>query len=317
MASTGCDQHLSAGANAASAVDTDQVDAGGLLRDLFDRAVGQRRWSATPGRADRLVVAPVAQRPRARPPVARLQRPGDRASTARRPCARRRADRPRRGRSGRSRRCRGRPAAASTAPRRAAARAPARRTSSGTAPSPRRTPTATGRSCSRPPGSRPVGATSRRSTYPRRVRPDSSSVSTYSSRSAGSSAFGSSRVKYLPSSWWASASHLASSSPSASSANSSATSGSAASTCCHCGSIISAACSRVRWPRGRSKSRSSTPCTTVPRTAADDGFSGSRSITRNRYLSGQLMKSAARDGDNAPCGWPCTSTAAATLMPKG
>ncbi len=36
----------------------------------------------------------------------------------------------------------------------------------------------------------------------------------------------------------------------------------------------------------------------MPRVAAGLGASGIRSITRNRYSSGQVMKSAARDGDS-------------------
>ncbi len=35
-----------------------------------------------------------------------------------------------------------------------------------------------------------------------------------------------------------------------------------------------------------------------PRVAASLGFSGSRSITRNRYSNGHCMKSLAREGDN-------------------
>lgn len=53
----------------------------------------------------------------------------------------------------------------------------------------------------------------------------------------------------------------------------------------------------VRSAAGASNSRSRTACTSVPRVAASLGFSGSRSITRNRYSSGHCMKSPAREGD--------------------
>ena len=55
--------------------------------------------------------------------------------------------------------------------------------------------------------------------------------------------------------------------------------------------------STVRSARGSPNRSSSTWCTTVPRTAAGLGASGRRSSTRNRYSSGQVMKSDARDGD--------------------
>ena len=46
----------------------------------------------------------------------------------------------------------------------------------------------------------------------------------------------------------------------------------------------------------------------MPRVAAALGFSGSLSITRNRYSSGHCMKSLARDGDSdaarPDCGAP-------------
>ena len=48
----------------------------------------------------------------------------------------------------------------------------------------------------------------------------------------------------------------------------------------------------------RSNSRSSTAWTSVPRAMSTDGRSGSRSMVRNRYSSGQVLKSAARDGDS-------------------
>ena len=51
---------------------------------------------------------------------------------------------------------------------------------------------------------------------------------------------------------------------------------------------------------GRSKRSSSTLWTTVPRTASGDGASGSRSMVRKRYISGQAMKSPARLGEIAP-----------------
>ncbi|GHI21986.1 hypothetical protein Shyd_33570 [Streptomyces hydrogenans] len=54
----------------------------------------------------------------------------------------------------------------------------------------------------------------------------------------------------------------------------------------------------MRSAAGSSKSRSSTACTSVPRVAAALGFSGSRSITRNRYNRGHCMKSLAREGDS-------------------
>lgn len=40
----------------------------------------------------------------------------------------------------------------------------------------------------------------------------------------------------------------------------------------------------------------------MPRVAASLGFSGSLSITRNRYSSGHCMKSLARDGESDPGG---------------
>ena len=45
---------------------------------------------------------------------------------------------------------------------------------------------------------------------------------------------------------------------------------------------------------------SSTLWTSVPRTASGDDGSGSRSTVRNRYISGQLRKSAARLGESDP-----------------
>jgi len=44
----------------------------------------------------------------------------------------------------------------------------------------------------------------------------------------------------------------------------------------------------------------------VPRAVAVVGGSGILSITRNRYSSGQVMKSPARDGDSADGGSPAT-----------
>ena len=74
----------------------------------------------------------------------------------------------------------------------------------------------------------------------------------------------------------------------------------------HCGASISAAAAGVRAAAGRSNSRSRTACTSVPRAVAVVGGSGMRSITRNRYSNGQVMKSAARDGDSADGGSPAT-----------
>lgn len=54
----------------------------------------------------------------------------------------------------------------------------------------------------------------------------------------------------------------------------------------------------MRSAAGASKSRSSTACTRVPLVAASLGFSGSRSMTRNRYSSGHCMKSPAREGES-------------------
>ncbi len=45
------------------------------------------------------------------------------------------------------------------------------------------------------------------------------------------------------------------------------------------------------------------------------GGSGMRSITRNRYSSGQVMKSAARDGDSADGGSPATPKPAPEPVP--
>ena len=61
---------------------------------------------------------------------------------------------------------------------------------------------------------------------------------------------------------------------------------------------MSAATAGTRSAAGRSNSRSSTACTSVPRAVAGVGGSGMRSMTRNRYSSGQVMKSDARDGDS-------------------
>ena len=85
----------------------------------------------------------------------------------------------------------------------------------------------------------------------------------------------------------------------ASSPNSAASSGSAAASRSHSGTSRARAASGVRSAAGRSNSRSSAACTSVPRAVACVGGSGSRSITRNRYSSGHVMKSAARDGDSA------------------
>ena len=67
-------------------------------------------------------------------------------------------------------------------------------------------------------------------------------------------------------------------------------------------------------PAGRSNSRSSTACTSVPRAVAGVGGSGMRSMTRNRYSSGQVMKSDARDGDSAEGGSPAAPKEAARVQ---
>ena len=59
-----------------------------------------------------------------------------------------------------------------------------------------------------------------------------------------------------------------------------------------------AAASTVRSCAGRSNRVSRARWTSVPRTAAADGSSGSRSIERKRNSSGQVVKSEARDGDS-------------------
>ncbi len=134
---------------------------------------------------------------------------------------------------------------------------------------------------------------------PRRVSPESRTVSTYSSRSAGSSRVGSSSVNHRSTSRSASPSQPASRSPRGSSSNSSASSGRFASSFSHSPGTIARAPSAVRSAAGASNKRSSTACTTVPRVAAALGFSGSLSITRKRYSNGHRMKSPARDGDSA------------------
>src|SRR5690606_11943478 len=59
-------------------------------------------------------------------------------------------------------------------------------------------------------------------------------------------------------------------------------------------------------------------CTRVPRVAASLGFSGSRSMTRNRYSSGHCMKSLARDGDSEAGGSAAAPlTAAASAAAPG
>src|SRR5664280_2769301 len=126
--------------------------------------------------------------------------------------------------------------------------------------------------------------------------PVDSVVSTKCSRSAGSSRDGSSRWKYPASSSRAESSQLPT--PPGSPATSSASSGWDSSRVSHCGSTRSTDATSVRSGRGRSNSRSRTACTTVPRAACALGRSGSRSIVRKRNSSGQVMKSAARDGDS-------------------
>ena len=137
---------------------------------------------------------------------------------------------------------------------------------------------------------------------PRSRSPDSSSVSTNSSRSAGSSRVGSSSENHRSTSCSASPSQRVSRSPSASSANSSPSSGFVSSSRSHWPGIIALARGAVRSAAGASKSRSSTAWTSVPRVAASLGFSGSLSITRNRYSRGHCMKSLARDGDSDDVG---------------
>lgn len=96
----------------------------------------------------------------------------------------------------------------------------------------------------------------------------------------------------------ASVSQRASRSPSGSSANSSTTSGFDSRSRSHWAGISDLARGAVRSAAGASKSRSRTACTRVPLVAASLGFSGSLSITRNRYSSGHCMKSLAREGDS-------------------
>ncbi len=102
---------------------------------------------------------------------------------------------------------------------------------------------------------------------------------------------------------------------SASSGKSAARSGSSAASRSHSGWSSARAASGVRSAAGRSNSRSSAAWTSVPRAVAWVGGSGSRSITRNRYSSGHVMKSAARDGESAgPAGVSGgTSTWASTI----
>ena len=66
------------------------------------------------------------------------------------------------------------------------------------------------------------------------------------------------------------------------------------------GTSISRATSGVRSAAGSENRSSSTLCTNVPRTASTENASGSRSTVRNRNISGQVMKSAARLGEIAP-----------------
>ncbi|CAM5239045.1 hypothetical protein STENM327S_01780 [Streptomyces tendae] len=107
-----------------------------------------------------------------------------------------------------------------------------------------------------------------------------------------------SRVNQRSTSRSASVSHRASRSPCGSSANSSPTSGLLSRSRSHWPGTSAFALGGVRSAAGASKSRSSTACTRVPLVAASLGFSGSRSMTRNRYRSGHCMKSPAREGES-------------------
>src|SRR5215469_13978125 len=127
---------------------------------------------------------------------------------------------------------------------------------------------------------------------------------------------GSSRVKYRSSMVATSASQAdrCSSSPS----NRSASSGSASSSRDHSGWTSEWASGGVRSAGGLSNRRSRTAWTSVPRAAAGLGGSGSRSMTRNRYRSGQVRKSPARDGDSEGprrAAWPGAAGVSAASDP--
>src|SRR5699024_8924626 len=136
-----------------------------------------------------------------------------------------------------------------------------------------------------------------RSTKPRSVRPLSRSARTNSSRAAGSSFCGSSRVKYPSSSVRACCCRRETSSGPG---NSCATvSGSFSRRASRAGPMPATAVSIVRSSASASNSRSRTAWTSVPRNAASEGGSGRRSMLRRRNLSGHCTKSFARDGDRA------------------
>ena len=83
----------------------------------------------------------------------------------------------------------------------------------------------------------------------------------------------------------------------------------------HVGQRSARAASGVRSSAGSRNSRSSTACTSVPRTWAAVGTSGNRSIARNRYSSGHCLKSFARDGESA--GRRGTSSGSPDEAPSG
>src|SRR5262249_35474625 len=76
------------------------------------------------------------------------------------------------------------------------------------------------------------------------------------------------------------------------------------------GATSAAARCGVRSAAGRSNSRSSTACTSVPRAWSALGCSGSRSMVRNRNSSGQVLKSAAREGDSDGRPGSCAASSA-------
>ena len=132
---------------------------------------------------------------------------------------------------------------------------------------------------------------------PRSIRPESSRHSTIASRSAGSSRVGSSSSNHRSIGLARAGSarrprrgRRGSWRPAAPRSVSAA----------HAGPSIACARSRVRSAAGRSKMSSRTLCTRVPRTASGEDGSGSRSTVRNRNISAQLRKSAARLGDSEP-----------------
>jgi hypothetical protein len=136
---------------------------------------------------------------------------------------------------------------------------------------------------------------------PRTSTPEASSASTCISRPFGSSRRGFSIRKY-----WETSARTWSIHSSASSAEVKRFSsrGSPERTSSHAGSTSSSAADSVRSAAGRSKSRSRTEWTTVPRVAACDGGSGSRSTTLRRNISGHWSKSFAREGESAARNFP-------------